>query len=618
MKKFLILLMAFVAMCPSLRADEGMWLLSLMKQQHLADSLKRAGIKLKPEQVYSETGPSLRECVGIFGGGCTGEVVSADGLVLTNHHCGFQYVHDMSSMGNDIMKDGYFAHSRSEELRTPENLTFTFVLAVEDVTAEVEKQARQKGADAYDCQTDDFLAPIADSLLTVSRFKDMKGMRARLIPYFGGNQFYIFYEQTYGDVRLVANPPYNIGQFGGNSDNWMWPRHNADGAMFRTYADKDGQPAAYSPDNVPLHRDKYLPISLKGYKEGDFTMIMGFPGSTERYLTAAQVAYQMQNMNGPIAMAGNPLLALYKEVMDMSDENRLMLEDDYFSLANMIKNYSGAIESVEKTHLVDEKRAEEARFRDYCRRTGQEAEYAGVIDSIAAYCESRAEDTYNSALYFITARQISSGAAYGWCSEWKAAIADSAMTKADSIAAQAVAALATAQRQPTYAARFDFDRRQAHLLIPVMAKNLKGANKPAYCYLTGKQLDAYIDSMYTHSILTDSLRLAKALQTHQREVVANDPLLRFHMDNRQFRMEMASHMDEQVIRKATENVRKYTRGLCDMYNNTKAPDANFTLRMTYGHVTDLIPRDGVRYDWRTVLDGMFEKESKTNSDYFIN
>ena len=216
MKKFLILLMAFVAMCPSLRADEGMWLLSLMKQQHLADSLKRAGIKLKPEQVYSETGPSLRECVGIFGGGCTGEVVSADGLVLTNHHCGFQYVHDMSSMGNDIMKDGYFAHSRSEELRTPENLTFTFVLAVEDVTAEVEKQARQQGADAYDCQTGGFLAPIADSLLTVSRFKDMKGMRARLIPYFGGNQFYIFYEQTYGDVRLVANPPYNIGQFGGN------------------------------------------------------------------------------------------------------------------------------------------------------------------------------------------------------------------------------------------------------------------------------------------------------------------------------------------------------------------------------------------------------------------
>ena len=618
MKKFLILLMAFVAMCPSLRADEGMWLLSLMKQQHLADSLKRAGIKLKPEQVYSETGPSLRECVGIFGGGCTGEVVSADGLVLTNHHCGFQYVHDMSSMGNDIMKDGYFAHSRSEELRTPENLTFTFVLAVEDVTAEVEKQARQKGADAYDCQTGGFLAPIADSLLTVSRFKDMKGMRARLIPYFGGNQFYIFYEQTYGDVRLVANPPYNIGQFGGNSDNWMWPRHNADFAMFRIYADKDGQPAAYSPDNVPLHRDKYLPISLKGYKEGDFTMIMGFPGSTERYLTAAQVAYQMQNMNGPIAMAGNPLLALYKEVMDMSDENRLMLEDDYFSLANMIKNYSGAIESVEKTHLVDEKRAEEARFRDFIRRTGREAEYAGVIDSIAAYCESRAEDTYNFALYFITARQISSGAANGWCSEWKAAIADSAMTKADSIAAQAVAALATAQRQPTYAARFDFDRRQAQLLIPIMAKNLKGANKPAYCNLTGKQLDAYIDSMYTHSILTDSLRLAKALQTHQREVVANDPLLRFHMDNRQFRMEMASHMDEQVIRKATENVRKYTRGLCDMYNNTKAPDANFTLRMTYGHVTDLIPRDGVRYDWRTVLDGMFEKESKTNSDYFIN
>ncbi len=618
MKKFLILLMAFVAMCPSLRADEGMWLLSLMKQQHLADSLKRAGIKLKPEQVYSETGPSLRECVGIFGGGCTGEVVSADGLVLTNHHCGFQYVHDMSSMGNDIMKDGYFAHSRSEELRTPENLTFTFVLAVEDVTAEVEKQARQKGADAYDCQTGGFLAPIADSLLTVSRFKDMKGMRARLIPYFGGNQFYIFYEQTYGDVRLVANPPYHIGQFGGNSDNWMWPRHNADFAMFRIYADKDGQPAPYSPDNVPLHRDKYLPISLKGYKEGDFTMIMGFPGSTERYLTAAQVEYQMQNTNGPVAMAGNPLLALYKEVMDMSDENRLLLEESYFSLANMIKNYSGAIESVEKTHLVDEKRAEEARFRDFVRRTGQEAEYAGVIDSIAANCEARGNISYNTSLYFMTAMQLHKSGRGNWHASWLKAIADNDLTAADSIAATAVASLAEAQRVPTYAQTINFDRRQAHLLIPILAKNIKGNIRPAYCNLPEKEREAFIDSMFDHTVLTDTLRLAQALQTHKAEILANDPLLRFNNENRAFAMYIVSNRNEEQDRSMAKHVRTYTRGLCKMYNNTKAPDANFTLRMTYGHVTDLIPRDGVRYDWRTVLDGMFEKESKTNSDYFIN
>lgn len=618
MKKFLILLMAFVAMCPSLRADEGMWLLSLMKQQHLADSLKRAGIKLKPEQVYSETGPSLRECVGIFGGGCTGEVVSADGLVLTNHHCGFQYVHDMSSIGNDIMKDGFFAHSRSEELRTPEYLTFTFVLAVEDVTKEVENQARKKGADAYDCQTEEFLKPLADSLLTTSRFRDMKGMRARLIPYFGGNEFYIFYEQTYSDIRLVANPPYNIGQFGGNSDNWMWPRHNADFAMFRIYADKDGQPAAYSPDNVPLHRSKYLPISLKGYDEGDFTMIMGFPGSTERYLTAAQVEYQMQNINGPIAMAGNPLLALYKEVMDMSDENRLLLEDSYFSLANMIKNYSGAIESVEKTHLVDEKRAEEARFRDFIRRTGQEAEYAGVIDSIAANYEARGNISYNTSLYLMTAMQLHKSGRGNWHASWLKAIADNDLTAADSIAATAVASLAEAQSVPTYAQTIDFDRRQAHLLIPILAKNIKGNIRPAYCNLPEKEREAFIDSMFDHTVLTDTLRLAQALQTHKAEILANDPLLRFNNENRAFAMYIVSNRNEEQDRSMAKHIRTYTRGLCKMYNNTKAPDANFSLRMTYGHVTDLIPRDGVRYDWRTVLDGMFEKESKTNSDYFIN
>ena len=308
MKKIFILCFALFTGLVGARADEGMWFLKLMEEQHLADSLRKAGLQLPPEALYSETSPSLRECVGIFGGGCTGEIVSPNGLVLTNHHCGFSYVHEMSGIGHDYMKDGYFARSLSEELPTPESLTFTFVLRVEDVTDKVVAEAEKQGADVYTMQSGGFLQPLADKLFKKSDLKKKKGVETHIATFFGGNRFYMFYEQTFLDVRLVANPPHNIGQFGGNTDNWMWPRQNADFAMFRIYADKNGDPAPYSPSNVPLKVKKYLPISLKGPQEGDYTMIMGFPGRTSRYLTAAEVALRCQCTNEPIVIAGNPLL----------------------------------------------------------------------------------------------------------------------------------------------------------------------------------------------------------------------------------------------------------------------------------------------------------------------
>lgn len=193
-------------------------------------------------------------------------------------------------------------------------------------------------------------------------------MSVRIVPFFGANRFYMFYEQRFTDVRLVANPPYNIGQFGGNSDNWVWPRHSADFAMFRIYADKNGDPAPYSPDNVPLKCKKYLPISLKGIDEGDYTMIMGFPGRTSRFLTASQVELRTQSTNAPIVLAGNPLLDYYKKLMDQSDELRLLLEDEYFSWGNSIKNFGGMNEAVEKINLVAQKKRRKISFDSLQKR----------------------------------------------------------------------------------------------------------------------------------------------------------------------------------------------------------------------------------------------------------
>lgn len=611
MKKILLLCAALFMGFTAAHADEGMWLLKLMKQQHLEDSLRKAGLQLPPEALYSETSPSLRDCIGIFGGGCTGEVVSAEGLVLTNHHCGFSYVHEMSAIGHDYMKDGYFAHNRSEELRTPASLTFTFVKRIIDVTKEVNAEAKKKKVDEFTQQSIGFLEPLAQRMLKKSEFAKLKGMTARIVPYFGGNQFYLFFEQAYQDVRLVANPPYNIGQFGGNSDNWMWPRHNADFCMFRIYADKNGQPAPYSKDNVPLKLKKYLPISLKGMNQGDYTMIMGFPGTTTRYLTAAEVKLRCEATNQPIIIAGNPLLKYYKELMDQSDEKRLLLEDEYFSWGNSIKNFGGMNEAVEKEHLIDEKKAEENRFRAFAAKSGK-AEYSDIIERIEKLCQTYTDTLHDMTLYRIALQDQGLWVRPSLIEAYEKALKSG---KAKEIRTAKANITAYCQNNIHHVNKA-IDCGKVKLLTPYFMKYHKIQLLPAY--LNGKQkLDATIDNIYQNTVFADSTKLAEALAKNDATVLKNDPLYLQVSDLVAYAETMGKSLQTYTTqRKALDKI--YVRGLCEMYDWSKAPDANFTLRMTYGHVKDLDPRDGVHYNWRTVLDGMFEKESKTESDYFIN
>lgn len=611
MKKLFLLCVALMMSLATAHADEGMWLLKLMKQQHLEDSLRKAGLQLPPEALYSETAPSLRECIGIFGGGCTGEVVSPEGLVLTNHHCGFSYVHEMSAIGHDYMKDGYFAHNRSEELRTPADLTFTFVVRIVDVTKEVNAEAAKKKVDEYTKQSIGFLEPMAQKMLKKSDLAKKKGMSARIVPYFGGNQFYIFYEQEYQDIRLVANPPYNVGQFGGNTDNWMWPRHNADFCMFRIYADKNGEPAPYSKENVPLKVKKYLPISLKGMNQGDYTMIMGFPGTTTRYLTAAEVKLRCEGINQPLVVAGNPLLQYYKTLMDQSDENRLKLEDEYASWGNTIKNFGGMNEAVEKNHLIADKQAEEARFREFAAKSGK-AEYKDVIERIEKLCQAYSDTIHDASLMRIALQDQSLWIRPSLIDAYEKALKGG---KDKNIAAAKQAIVGYCKRV-NFSVDKAIDCGKVRLLIPYFMKERKLKELPRF--LSGKQnLEQNIDRLYANTVFADSAKLANALEKNDAEVLKSDPLYVECKDINDYSETTFAGMKKyNELRKELDKI--YVRGLCEMYDWTKSPDANFTLRMTYGHVKDLKPRDAVHYDWRTVLDGMFEKESKTESDYFIN
>ncbi len=609
MKRIFTICVALVLYFASARADEGMWLLTLMQQQHLEDSLKKAGLLLPPSELYSETTPSLRECVGIFGGGCTGEVVSADGLVLTNHHCGFSFVHQMSGIGHDYMKDGYFAHSREEELRTPDDLNFTFVLAIKDVTDIVNSTADKRGVDEYERMGEGFLESLAEPLLKASEYKKTKGVTARIVPYFGGNQYYIFYEQTFLDVRLVANPPHNIGQFGGNTDNWMWPRQNADFAMFRIYADKNGNPAPYSKKNVPLHVKKYLPISLKGMDKGDYTMVMGFPGSTSRYLTASEVELRCKSRNEPMVIAGEPLLRFYKELMDKSDSLRLIVEDDYFTWGNVIKNFGGMNEAVKSVGLVAQKKAEEERFRAFAAQSGK-SEYLGVIERIDSVCAKYSDVAYDASLMAITLLGQNFTIPEPFAQMYGGALI---LGKKKHIA-ECKQLIRAYWSENVKKVNRDIDKQKALLLTPYYVKYHKTSCLPAYL-ADGRDWKALIDSVYSESVFTDSLKMEKALALNDYSVIANDPMIRQSKD-----IYAALPTDEvQAYSQARGELDKtYVRGLCEMYDWAKSPDANFTLRMTYGHVNDLQLSDTINKGWRTELDGMFAKESKTESDYFVN
>ncbi len=574
MRKLLFSLIALLTFSAAY-ADEGMWLLKLMKEQHLEDSLKKAGLQISPSELYNETQPSLRDVIGRFGNGCTGEVVSSKGLVFTNNHCGFSYVHAMSSIKHNYLQEGFFAQKMSEELPVPD-LTFTFVVSIVDVTAQVEAAAKKAKVDEYYRQSNLFLRPLADKMLKANKtFAKKRGVTLRIVPYFGGNRYYAFYEQRYDDVRLVVNPPQQVAQFGFNQDNWVWPRHNADFAVFRIYADAKGQPAAYSKNNQPLECKKWLPVSLKGIGENDYTMIMGFPGRTSRYLTASQVRLRTESINEPINLAGDAELRFMKALMDSDKDMALKYANDYMGLGNMVKNFGGMNASVRSTGLLNIKAEEEKRFRAFAAQSGK-PEYVHIIDrmdSLVAAVKDTLHD-YNLLRFTFGAQDFKNDRN----------------------------AVATVDKA--------YDLGKMKLLSGYWTKYHKLALQPEF---VSNDMAAYFDALYQNSLFADSAKLKNATA----EALGND-VLATHWATYRKALSAYRPAVERYEKKVAELNRIYVRGLCEMYDWTKSPDANSTLRMTYGHIKGYAPRDAVRFDWKTTLRGMFEKENPADPDYVVD
>ena len=348
MNRLRLYLLALTALLVcTVKADEGMWLLQLMQQQHSIDMMKKQGLKLEAQDLYNPNGVSLKDAVGIFGGGCTGEIISPEGLILTNHHCGYASIQQHSSVEHDYLTDGFWATSRDKELPTP-GLKFTFIERIEDITDIVNAKIATKEITESESFSSAFLQKLANELYNKSDLKDKKGIVPQALPFYAGNKFYLFYKKIYPDVRMVAAPPSSIGKFGGETDNWMWPRHTGDFSLFRVYTDAQGNPAEYSENNIPMHPKKYFNISLKGIKENDFAMIMGFPGSTNRYYTSWEVK-QRRDVDNTIRI--NMRGIRQKEMLDemLADPKvRIQYASKYARSSNYWKNSIGMNRGINK------------------------------------------------------------------------------------------------------------------------------------------------------------------------------------------------------------------------------------------------------------------------------
>ncbi len=611
----LYVMLAFACTLFGARADEGMWLLQMMEEQYLVDQMKRQGLQLEGTDLYNPVGSSIKDAIGIFGGGCTGEIVSPEGLILTNHHCGYGAIQQHSSVEHDYLTDGFWAMSRAEELPTP-GLEFTFVEKIVDVTDKVNALIASDSITEAEALSYQFLGEMASEKLKASEYDGKPGIEALIRPFYAGNRYYLFFLKVYSDVRMVAAPPSSVGKFGGETDNWMWPRHTGDFSMFRIYADAEGNPALYSKDNVPLKTPKHLSVSIKGLSEGDYAMVMGFPGSTQRFLTRSEIQHRMDCQNTPRIQVREARQEVLKKEMAASDKVRIQYAGKYASSSNYWKNSIGMNKAIVDNKVREAKTEQEARFARFAAEKGNN-DYATVVAKIDELMAKTSADAYLRMVFTETFMMgIEFGAPYR--------VMDSLKVAVKSKNKEAIVKWSDELRK-SYAQvhNKDYDHEVDRKVAKALFTLYKEMNieLPAFYETIEKDykgnIDRYIDDMYDNSITSNEKNLEKFLKKPSAKAIDKDLATAFsrckwEMYTRINATTAATRDELQLLHKT------YVRGLCEMYAPTpKAPDANFTLRLTYGTVKPYSPKNGVNYDYYTTLEGVMEKEDATNPEFVV-
>ena len=598
------------------RADEGMWLPSLICNR-IAD-MQEKGFRLSAEDIYSINQASLKDAVVLFGRGCTGELISPQGLLLTNHHCGYGQIQQHSSVEHDYLKDGFWAMSREEELPN-KGLTVSFLERMEDVTGIILKGYSPEMSES---ERAGLVKQNSDALIKEVT-QEGKGLRARVEALYYGNQYFLFLYREYSDVRLVGAPPSSIGKFGGDTDNWMWPRHTGDFSIFRIYADRDNNPAPYSPDNVPYQPKKYFRISTKGVHEGDFTFIYGFPGRTQEYIHSEGVRY--------IEETGDPhKIALRTKRLDImsrhqaeSQKVRIQYSSKHAGVANAWKKWQGEVKGIRKMKTVQTKKEFEKEFSKWAVGT----EYEGLTDRIAQIYGQLAPYTFATDYYGETIRAVEAAA-------FASSIAKLYKEADDSLSFDSRKACDLSESffkdyhlpidKEIFAAMIqEFDRNMPEAFKPEFHSGMmqKYGNAKAWAD------DLFAATMFTDQAAVEALSVAKDQESvgADRDKVMNDPAVVFFNEyynwySKEIRPETARLNQELQLA-----YRDYMRGqmeYAEAINGHKAleafyPDANLTLRVAYGHIKGYSPADGVYYTPSSTIKGIMEKDNPEIFDYNI-
>ena len=592
-KYFFLLAAALLAAVQSLKADEGMWLPVLVGQR--IGDMQAKGLRLSAEDIYSINQASLKDAVVLFGRGCTGELVSGEGLLFTNHHCGYSQIQQHSSVEHDYLRDGFWAMTRKEELPN-KGLTVSFLERMEDVTAAV----LQGYEPAMTEKQRDSVVRANSQALAEQVTADGKGLTASVEALYYGNQYFLFVYRVFRDVRLVGAPPSSIGKFGGDTDNWMWPRHTGDFSIFRIYADKDNNPADYSEENVPYRPKKFFKISRSGVREGDFTFVYGCPGSTKEYVTSDEVRY-IGEVSDPRKIAlRTRRLDIQKKYMSRDQAVRIQYSSKNATVANAWKKWQGEAKGIAKMRTVAAKQDYEARFSEWARGT----EYEGLTGRLAGIYARRnpyylAYEYYTETVRTIELLQLASSV--------RSRLTDKAAKD------EAVDTFFKDYFQP-------IDEEIFVAMMTAFDTELADDFKPAWFreqLAAYGSVEAWKDDLFARSLFTDKARVM-ALTAEDIDQVDGDPAWEMYdIFHRWYTDELKPVIDETG---AALNLayRDYMRGQM-AFEPHKAfyPDANLTLRVAYGHVGGYSPADGITYLPVSTLTGIIEKDNPDIFDYNI-
>ena len=612
----LIIALSVYALMPVASADEGMWLMMFMDSQTYKD-MKAKGLKLSAKQIYDINNASLKDAIIQFGRGCTGEIVSNEGLILTNHHCGYSAIQSHSTVEHDYLSNGFWAYNKNEELPTP-GLTAKFFIRMEDVSQEV-----LNGVKDNTSESDRREIVRKNSKKIIERTTKDNTYTAEIGQMFNGNQYILFVYEIYKDVRLVGAPPSSIGKFGADTDNWMWPRHTCDLSIFRVYADKDGKPAEYSKNNVPLKPRHFLPISIKGVKNNDFAMILGFPGTTDRFLPSAGVKQAIEIYNPAVVTAREALRNVMDKDMKADKKVRIQYAAKFASLSNYWKFYIGQTQCLKNLNVFDTKKELETRFEKWIRedKTGaRQKKYGTVLRDIDEYYNETSDYDY---LRVYTNEAILRGSSVF-------AITRHIKPLIDMVDAGNVNETEWIKRNEQMKAAVDMvfkdynestEERPLAAGLDVYFRNvpmyLQGDDFLSFAFKNSYNFNEIASDIFKNSVLTNQERFEQLYDHGDVSQIKNDPAYILTM-------QLLNNYNEkmQKISSKRDNFAKanrlFVKGIMEMEKDKHfAPNANSTIRYTYGNVKNYIPKDGVIYNYYTTLDGVMAKEDASSWEFTV-